>query len=53
MSVSAGLREEGTKEVYNAAVESDASGQHADKKAGIAEERSSAAEDAEGTGGTD
>jgi hypothetical protein len=31
-SVSAGLREESTKEVYNGAVESDASRKQADKK---------------------
>src|ERR1700680_689463 len=31
-SVSAGLREEGTKEVYNGEVEPDASRRHADKK---------------------
>src|SRR6267143_1241238 len=35
-SVSAGLREGGTKEVYNAEVESDASREHADKKPCIA-----------------
>jgi hypothetical protein len=31
-SASAGLREESTKEVYNGAVESDASGKEVDKK---------------------